>query len=55
MWRQGSGRFGFRIRLTHLEYTRVGLVSKVEGLFNPLGAAALMTIKASIRERARPS
>ena len=51
VWRQGSDKLGFRIRLTDVEYTRVGLVSKVAGLFDPLGAAAPMTIKAMIRLR----
>lgn len=52
VWRQSSDTLGFRIRLAEVEYTRIGLVAKVAGLFDPLGVAAPMTIKAKIRLRA---
>ena len=37
--------------MTDVTYTRVGLLSKVAGLFDPLGTAAPMTVKAKIRLR----
>ncbi|XP_046630675.1 uncharacterized protein LOC124310754 [Daphnia pulicaria] len=48
-WRPATDVLGFRVRLAEINYTRAGLLSKVAGLFDPLGAAAPITVKAKIR------
>jgi hypothetical protein len=50
-WRPATDVLGFRVRLAEINYTRAGLLSKVAGLFDPLGAAAPITVKAKIRLR----
>jgi hypothetical protein len=50
-WRPATDVLGFRVRLAEINYTRAGLLSKVSGLFDPLGAAAPITVKAKKRLR----
>lgn len=47
-WRPATDMLGFRVKLENINYTRVGLRSKVAGLFDPQGTAAPMTVKAKI-------
>ncbi|KAI9562447.1 hypothetical protein GHT06_009880 [Daphnia sinensis] len=42
IWRPYSGMLGFRVKIADITYTRVGLLSNVAGLFDPLGTAAPM-------------
>jgi hypothetical protein len=48
-WRPATDVLGFRVRLADINYTRFGLLSKVAGLFDPLGADVPITVKAKIR------
>ncbi|XP_032790469.2 uncharacterized protein LOC116927542 [Daphnia magna] len=41
IWRPSSDRLSFRVKITDIIYTRVGLLSKVAGLFDPLGTAVI--------------
>ena len=50
-WRPATDMLGFRVKLENITYTRVGLLSKVAGLFDPQGTAAPITVKAKIRLR----
>jgi hypothetical protein len=50
-WRPATDMLGFRVKLADIHYTRVGLLAKVAGLFDPQGTAAPMTVKAKIRLR----
>ena len=50
-YRPATDMMGFRVKVTDVRYTRLGLLSKVAGLFDPQGAAAPMTVKAKIRLR----
>ena len=48
----GDDTLGFRLSgLDDVEYTRVGLVSKVASHFDPQGTAAPLTVKAKIKLR----
>lgn len=47
--RPATDNLGFRVWLADINYTRFGLLSKVAGLFDPLGAAVPITVKAKIR------
>jgi hypothetical protein len=51
VWRPSSDLLSFRVKITDIIYTRLGLLSKVAGLFDPLGASAPMTVKAKIKLR----
>ena len=51
VWNPSTDKLGFRVKPTTVNYTRVGLLAQVAGLFDPLGTAAPMTIKAKINLR----
>jgi hypothetical protein len=51
VWNPSTDKLGFRVKPTTVTYTRVGLLAQVAGLFDPLGTAAPMTIKAKIKLR----
>ena len=51
IWRPSSDRLSFRVKITDIIYTSVGLLFKVAGLFDPLGTAVPMTVKAKIKLR----
>lgn len=48
VWRHGTDTLGLRVKTSTVVYTRVGLLSKVASLFEPLGTAAPVTVKAKI-------
>lgn len=52
VWNPSSDRLGFRVKLTTVNYTGMGLLAQVARLFDPLGTAAPMTVKANIKLRA---
>jgi hypothetical protein len=49
VWDPVTDMLGFRVKVASVIYTRVGLQSQVAGLFDPLGTAAPMTVKAKIK------
>lgn len=51
VWRPQSDTIGFRVEEPAVTYTRVGLLSQVASIFDPLGLAAPLTVKAKIRLR----
>jgi hypothetical protein len=51
VWIPSTDKLGFRVKPTTVNYTRVGLLAQVFGLFYPLGKATRMTIKAKIKLR----
>ncbi|KAI9565123.1 hypothetical protein GHT06_008892 [Daphnia sinensis] len=51
IWNPYSDMLGFRVKIANITYTILGLLSKVAGLFDPLGTAAPMTVKAKIKLR----
>ena len=51
VWNPVTDMLGFRVKVASVIYTRVGLLSQVAGLFDPLGTAAPMTVKAKIKLR----
>ena len=51
VWNPATDMLGFRVKMASVIYTRVGLLSQVAGLFDPLGTAAPMTVKAKIKLR----
>ena len=53
VWNTKTDALGFRVdNLDNVEYTRVGITSKVASVFDPLGTAAPLIVKAKIRLRA---
>ncbi|XP_046459823.1 uncharacterized protein LOC124206177 [Daphnia pulex] len=51
VWNPSTDHLGFRVKVSRVNYTRVGLLAQVAGLFDPLGTAAPMTVKAKIKLR----
>jgi hypothetical protein len=51
VWNPSTDHLGFRVKVSSVNYTRVGLLAQVAGLFDPLGTAAPMTVKAKIKLR----
>ncbi|XP_057376189.1 uncharacterized protein LOC130697275 [Daphnia carinata] len=51
-WNTTSDTLGFPVKgLEDIQYTRVGLISKVASVFDPLGTASPLIVKAKIRLR----
>ncbi len=51
LWNPSTDHLGFRVKVSSVNYTRVGLLAQVAGLFDPLGTAAPMTVKTKIKLR----
>ncbi|XP_045034560.1 uncharacterized protein LOC123475636 [Daphnia magna] len=51
VWNPSTDNLGFRVKVSSVKYTRVGLLAQVAGLFDPLGTATPMTVKANIKLR----
>ena len=51
VWRRGSDVLGFDVIEKDVVYTRVGILSQVASIFDPLGSAAPITVKGRIRHR----
>jgi hypothetical protein len=53
VWNTKTDALGFQVdNLDNIEYTRVGITSKVASVFDPLGTAVPLIVKAKIRLRA---
>ena len=51
-WNTLTDSLGFRVEnLEEIEFTRAGIASKVASIFDPLGTAAPLIVKAKIRLR----
>lgn len=52
VWRPPTDTLGFRLsRTENVIFTRIGLLSNIAALFDPLGVASQITVKARIRLR----